>query len=42
MALASGSREQRSGMVRAATHEIVYTPVWHIVRLRVLSSSASC
>ncbi len=25
--------------IRAATHAIVYTPVWHIVRLRVLSTS---
>ncbi len=34
-ALAGGSQ----AMVHAATHKIVYTPLWHIVRLRVLSSS---
>jgi hypothetical protein len=34
-ALASGDR----AMVQRATHKIVYTPRWHIVRLRVLSPS---
>jgi len=34
-AVASGDQAQ----IRAATHAIVYTPVWHIVRLRVLSTS---
>jgi hypothetical protein len=38
-ALASAVASGDPAMVRAATHEIVYTPVWHIVRLRVLSSS---
>jgi hypothetical protein len=39
IALASAVASGDPAMVRAATHEIVYTPVWHIVRLRVLSSS---
>jgi len=39
MALASAVASGNPAMVRAATHEIVYTPVWHIVRLRVLSTS---
>jgi len=39
MALASAVASGDPAMVRAATREIVYTPVWHIVRLRVLSTS---
>jgi len=38
-ALASAVAGGDRATVRAATHAIVYTPVWHIVRLRVLSSS---
>jgi hypothetical protein len=38
-ALASAVAGGNPATVRAATHAIVYTPVWHIVRLRVLSSS---
>jgi len=38
-ALASAVADGDPATVRAATHAIVYTPVWHIVRLRVLSSS---
>jgi hypothetical protein len=38
-ALASAVAGGNTATVRAATHAIVYTPVWHIVRLRVLSSS---
>jgi hypothetical protein len=34
-AVASGNLQQ----IRSATYAIVYTPVWHIVRLRVLSTS---
>ena len=34
-AVASGNTQQ----IRSATHAIVYTPVWHIVRLRVTSPS---
>jgi hypothetical protein len=36
-AVASGNRKQ----IEVATHAIVYTPVWHIVRLRVLSPSGA-
>ncbi|HEX2702851.1 MAG TPA: hypothetical protein VHM72_05410 [Solirubrobacteraceae bacterium] len=38
-ALASAVAGGNPATIRAATHAIVYTPVWHIVRLRVLSSS---
>jgi hypothetical protein len=36
-AVASGNRSQ----IKRVTHAIVYTPVWHIVRLRILSPSGA-
>ena len=36
-AVASGNRRR----IQSVTHAIVYTPVWHIVRLRVLSPSGA-
>lgn len=36
-AVASGNRSQ----IERVTHAIVYTPVWHIVRLRILSPSGA-
>ena len=38
-ALASAVASGSQALVHAATHKIVYTPLWHIVRLRVLSNS---